>query len=138
MTIQESQARLAKRFPEILKDELQRLPLILSTYIEGYMDDRGPAPGERSLSKQIGLQTGRISRGLIPGQSENIADVRVQSGRAVLTYGTTVPYHPFHEDGTQFMEARPSFAPGIAAFEEKEWPAVGERVVDRIVSEFNA
>lgn len=137
MTLQEKAARLERAFPAILKDETQRLPLILSTYIEGHMDARGPAKGERSTSDQIGLQRGRISRGLIPGQTENIADVTVTGGRVVLVYGTAVPYHEFHEDGTADMMARPSFAPGVEDFEREEWPAYGERVVDRVAREWN-
>jgi hypothetical protein len=123
--------------PRIVKEFIERAGYELDAYIEKFIDDRGPRPGTRSQSDRWGKQTGRASRGFIPGQAENISEFRVESGRAIYDYGNRVPYVKHLEDGTDYMQARPAMAPGFKAYERDGLPRLLEELMARIVERYN-
>jgi hypothetical protein len=85
--------RLKAKANPIVKAFLQRCELQLSAYIERFIDERGPSPDAFSSSPNIGLQSGAISRALIPNQRGHIGRYDVPTGEGLnrapagLVYG---------------------------------------------------
>lgn len=99
MTLAERVKRVEGVLPRLLKDFLQRSDYDMSAFVEHFMDDKGPPKGQRSTSSQIGLQSGRLSRSLIPGQRDHVSVFKITGVRATLQFGTSVPYAMIHEHG---------------------------------------
>ena len=91
--------RLRQRIPQLLKAVAQKAPYLLQAAVEAHMDENGPEPGAWSSSLQIGMQSGDLSRSLIPNEPGNIFEVKTDGGKLSIRYGTKIIYASVHEHG---------------------------------------
>jgi phage gpG-like protein len=98
---------------EIIKNELQQLPVVLQGFVGKQFGQRALSSGYRSgASKQpfsdatarntgdvLRIASGRLFRSLARNNAENIYNLSIAGGTAEVEYGTKVPYAAIHEYG---------------------------------------
>lgn len=84
----------------IVKDELQRLPFILSGYIGEEMQEGSPSTRiAPSASNRLQTQTGNLFRSFVPRQLGNINKISATGESLELEYGSNLVYAKIHEFG---------------------------------------
>lgn len=115
MSLLQSLERLQKDVDKIVLDALNGAFPLLNLAIADNMHD-GARPKSGNKTDKLYVNTGRLLRSFTVGASESIQRLKISGDNVELTYGTSVFYAKFNEDGTSRMKARPFLAPAISEF----------------------